>query len=48
MCVASKVVMVAQPWKSRLSQSFRAVSLRLDDDTMVSVGFLAWRDLSVV
>lgn len=46
LCVASKVVMLAQPWKSRLSQSFRPVSLKLDDDTMVSVRFLAQRDLS--
>lgn len=46
MCVASKAVMLAQPWKSRLSQSFRPVSLKLDDDTVVSVGFLAQRDLS--
>lgn len=46
MCVTSKVVMLAQPWKSRLSQSFRPVSLKLDDDTVVSVGFLAWRHLS--
>lgn len=46
MCVASKVVMLAQPCKSRLSQSFRRVSLKLGDDTVVSVGFLAWRDLS--
>lgn len=46
MCVASKVVMLAHPWKSRLSQSFRPVSLKLDDDTVVSIGFLALRDLS--
>lgn len=44
--MASKVVMLAQPCKSRLSQSFRPVSLKLGDDTVVSVGFLAWRDLS--
>lgn len=38
--------MLAQPWKSRLSQSFRPVCVKLDDDTVVSVGFLAWRHLS--
>lgn len=38
--------MLAQPWKSRLSQSCRPVSLKLDDDAVVSVGFLAWSDLS--
>lgn len=38
--------MLAQPWKFRLAQFFRAVSLKLDDDTVLSVGFLAQRDLS--
>lgn len=38
--------MLAQSWEPRLSQSFRPVYLRLDDDTVVSAGFLAWRELS--
>lgn len=46
MCVASKVVTLARPWNSRLSQCCRPVLLKLDDDSVVSVGFLAQRGLS--
>lgn len=44
--MASKAVTLAQPWKSRLSRSFRPVSLKVDDDAVVGEGFLARRDLS--
>jgi len=46
MCMASKVVAPSQGWKPRLSQSFRPVSLKPDGDTVVSAGFLAWRERS--
>lgn len=41
-----KVAVLAQPWKLRLAHFFRAVSLKMDDGTVLSVGFLAQRDLS--